>query len=79
MDTSSLWLIDLACIKHTSRTLPSLVLALIREKMARIKVKKKTPVYEEKEESIVVKGARKAKWAKHIMTKFRIKRAFRYR
>ena len=76
-----MWLCDLACFVHTGKTLPALAMVRIwqfTEKLNRHR-RHNTQDTVAMEESIVVKGARKAKWTKHVLTKYRMKQAFRYR
>ena len=81
METSSIWLCDLACRLYTKSPLPDLVMILIHSniKSGRQLHRRKPKHADEYEEAYIVKGARKKKWAKHIVTKCRIRRAFRYR
>lgn len=86
MDTSSMWLCDLACQKHTGKSLPVPVLADIWRMTARLNRRARSQprrpdvdVDGDGDVSIVPKGAKKGKWTKHIATKYRIGQAFRYR
>lgn len=80
MNASSiqLWLCDLACIKHTNKSIPVIALAIIYEH-AKPHYNEKKNAMHQKECEIIPKGAKKGKWAKHILTKYRMKQAFRYR
>ena len=92
MSFGQLWLCDAACRTLTGETLPQLPLAIIREyvmlmELADLKGARSRrsrgangPKGEDDSDvAIVPKGARKKKWTKHVVTKHRIKQAFRWR
>ena len=81
---SSILLCDLACRKYTGISLPDLPMYIISynlDSMMRKNNKMKKPKKEisEFDENIVIKGARKKKWAKCVLTKYRMKKAFKFR
>ena len=80
--SSSLWLCDLACRKLTGTPLPHLPMWIIASDLDRLNkqdvIKFEKPELKSEDE-IIIKGSRKKKWTKHILTKYRIKRAFRHR
>ena len=84
MDISKLCICDLACRKFTSRSIPTLVLALISKQV--LVLEKKMPKKHsnkdrnEHDHDLVLKGARRDKKDRHkqIVTKHRIRRAFRW-
>jgi len=76
---SLLWLVDLAAIKHIGQPLPDLCMSIIAKRVGRAKIPKPPKVTVTLEREIVIRGSRKKKWAHHTLTKYRIKRAFRWR
>lgn len=72
---SLLWLVDLAAIKHIGQPLPDLCMSIIAARVGRAKIPrplKRTVVLERE---IIIRGAK----IKKSVTKYRIKRAFRWR
>ena len=84
MDSSRLCLCDLACIKFTANSLPTLALALILENVHKLerKVSKKQHKSSTNDDNhdVILKGARRYKnnKSKQVVTKHRIKRAIRW-
>jgi len=80
---SLLWLVDLAAIKHMGQTLPDLCMSIIAARVGRAKVPKTHRTTVTLEREIVVRGSRKKKWDSsgqhHQLTRYRIKKAFRWR
>jgi hypothetical protein len=73
---SLLWLVDMAAIKHIGQPLPDLCMSLIAACVGRANIPRpprRTLVTLERE--IVIRGAK----IKKSVTKYRIKRAFRWR
>ena len=76
----NVWLCDLACRTLTGRQLPDLCMNMIQtESIKRTPPKPKRINVNCVDFEIIEKGAHKKKWAKKLMSKFRIKQAFRYR
>ena len=80
----NVWLCDLACRTLTGRQLPDLCMKIIQSDSFK-KVPKRTPPRPKSVNAncvdfeIIEKSAHKKKWTKKLMSKFRIKQAFRYR
>uniref|UniRef100_A0A6C0F822 Uncharacterized protein n=1 Tax=viral metagenome TaxID=1070528 RepID=A0A6C0F822_9ZZZZ len=73
---------DIICRRKTGKPLPDLAMQIISHHLKRLKkntTKLEEPLECDCNERLVIKGACKKKWTKHIFTKYRIKNAFRYR
>lgn len=77
-----MWLCDLACQKHTGKSLPVHILAEIWRITAKLNRHARNQPHgsdRDVDVSIVPKGAKKGKWTRHVVTKYRIRQAFGYR
>ncbi len=72
---SLLWLVDLAAIKHVGQPLPDLCMSLIATRVGSSKAPRPQRKLYTLEREIVIRGAK----IKKSVTKYRIKRAFRWR
>ena len=90
-DINRMWVLDLACMKHCGKQLPTLTLVhvfnYVQEAQKRTTPRKpKLPRCPEGTQdivSLVVKGARKKKWSlrrehRQCATQYRMRRALRY-